>query len=111
MAPTEEEARLGFEAQTLTYPEGQYELSGLEAPEKAGLDRTVAVTLDGASRIRRRHGGTGYVREMFNSHVWTVSEVFECLRDVAESDAYRDYRQREEAEAGVGSEAEAREAE
>ncbi len=100
ISPTEEEARLGFEAQTLTYPEGQYELAGLEAPARGPLDRTVAMGLDDGSRIRRRHGGSGYVREVFDGGAWTVAAVFETLREVEDDNAYQDYRRQCDLEAG-----------
>jgi hypothetical protein len=111
ITPTEEEARLGFEAQTLTYPEGQYELSGLKAPETGLRERTVAVALDDTSRIRRRHGAAGYVREVFDGVGWTVADVFESLREVEDSDAYRDYGRRRDDEEGCVLEEEATEEE
>jgi hypothetical protein len=111
IVPREDEARLGFEAQTLTYPEGQYELSGLKPPEQGRLDRTVAVLLDDASRIRRRHGGAGYVREVFEGAAWRVADVFESLSEVEESDAYQEYRRRRDAESGGTGAEESREGE
>jgi hypothetical protein len=108
IVPTEEEARLGFEAQTLTYPEGRYELAGLKAPAHGPLERTVAIGLDDGSRIRRRHGGTGYVREVFDGVVWTVSDVFESLREVKDSDVFQAHRQQLDAEVGCAWEDEAR---
>lgn len=108
IAPTEEEARLGFEAQTLAYPGGRYELAGLEAPAHGPLDRTVAMVLDDGSRIRRRHGGVGYVREVFDGVAWTVSDVFESLREVKDNDAFLAHRQQVDVEGGCAWEDEAR---
>lgn len=100
ITPTEEEDRLGFEAQTLTYPEGKYELAGLEVPARGPLDRTVAMGLDDGSRIRRRHGGSGYVREVFDGGTWAVANIFQTLRDVEDDDAYQDHRRKCDLEAG-----------
>jgi hypothetical protein len=111
IVPTEEEARLGFEAQTLAYPEGRYELAGLKAPGHGPLDRTVAIVLDDGSRLRRRHGGSGYVLEVFDGGAWTVADLFETLREVEESGAFRDHRRQVDADVGRALEDETREAE
>lgn len=83
IALTDDECRLGFSVQTLTYPEDGYELSGLRASGISQLERTVALTLDDAARIRRRRHGTGYVLEGLAGGVWTVSGEFASLEEVA----------------------------
>lgn len=89
MLPTQAEQRLGFTVQTLTYPEGSYELSGLRAAGRSRLERTVALTLASGSRIRRRHQGGGYVLEAPDGDVWRVTAEFATPDEVAASDAYR----------------------
>ena len=92
----EDELRLGFEAQTLTYPSPAATVP-LLADAGASLERTVALVMDVANRLRRRHGG-GYVHERFDGREWTIVELLESLAQVADSDVYRRYRQHAGAE-------------
>lgn len=99
-APTDVEAALGFALQMLGYPEGGYELAGLKTAGGERRERAVALILDEANRLRRRHGDQGYVRETFDGAAWKVAEVFASADEVAASDSYRRYRQSLEAEPG-----------
>lgn len=89
LALTDEELRLGFSVQTLTYPDGGYELAGLASAGPARLDRTVALAIDDAQRIRRRARGDGYVLERREGEVWCVAAGFAGLAEVVEFDGYR----------------------
>lgn len=94
---TDDERRLGFSAQTLAYADGEYELAGLRAEAQRRLERTVALSLDGGARIRRRHHGDGYVLETLDGETWRVTAEFASLHAVAECEAYRRAVPREEA--------------
>lgn len=83
IAMTDDERRLGFSVQTLTYPQGDYELSGLRPTGSPQLERTVALALDDAARIRRQRHGLGYVLERREGEVWRVAGEFASLEDVA----------------------------
>jgi hypothetical protein len=93
------EARLGFSAQTLTYPEGGYELASLAGPAPAARERAVALAIDDTNRIRRRRGAAGYAHEHFNGLRWEAAELFGRIEDVAASDVYRRYAARRDADA------------
>ena len=82
IAMTDDERRRGFSEQTLTYPPGGYELSGLRAEGGSLLERTVALTLDEGARLRRRRHGAGYVLERCEGEVWRVAGEFASLDEV-----------------------------
>ena len=82
IAIADAERRLGFSVQTLTYPPGDYELSGLQAAGRSQFDRTVALTLGDAARIRRRRHGMGYVLERREGEGWRVAGEFDSLEEV-----------------------------
>jgi hypothetical protein len=84
---TDEEEAAGFALRTLKYPES-YELPRLEDEEGRRLERAVAIVIDEANRIKRRHAGEGYVHEVFDGDGWIVAEEFENLDDVLGSDLY-----------------------
>ena len=90
---------MGFAVQTLTYTEADYELAELKTPGGARWERTVALVIDETSRIRRRHGGSGYILETFDGTAWRVSEVFASAEEVAANEAYRQCRRAQAAEA------------
>lgn len=82
IAMTDDERRLGFSVQTLTYPQGDYELSGLKAAGRSSLERTVALALDEAARLRRQRHGLGYLLERRDGEVWRVAGEFASLAEV-----------------------------
>lgn len=94
IALTEEELKLGFSGQTLSYPASGFDLSGLVGGGSAVIERAVAIELDGANRIRRRRNGSGYLHERLSGGAWTAVASFESAADVAASDAYVDYLRR-----------------
>jgi hypothetical protein len=91
---SEREAALGFSVQTLTYPEGRYELANLGGSSGSRLERTVALALDDLNRIRRRHGAAGYLHERFDGAVWQAIAPFDSADAVAVGDAYRQWADR-----------------
>jgi hypothetical protein len=98
---TEAEQALGFSVQTLTYPEGAYELPDLRPGVGTRLDRTAALVIDDGHRFRRRHAGAGYMHEQFNGRAWEAAGLFESLADLAGSDLYRRYVARRDAESAA----------
>jgi hypothetical protein len=82
IALTDAERSLGFSVQTLTYPQGDYELSGLRAAGRSPRERTVALTLDDAARIRRQRHGLGYTLERREGEVWRVAGEFPSLEEI-----------------------------
>ena len=86
---TEREQALGFSVQTLRYPEESYELPSLRAESGTRLERAVALVVDDQNRIRRRHGGAGYLHETFNGLCWEAAAQFDTLDEVAGSEVYR----------------------
>lgn len=87
---TAEEKAMGFSVQTLDYPVGPLELSGLPGGATA-YERTVAIRTDERTRVRRRRTGQGYVCESFEGAVWAPSDEFDTLHAVSESQPYLQY--------------------
>ena len=95
---TDPELAAGFQVRTLTYPAADYELAILSEGPRPRLERAVALVLDDCHRIKRRHGGRGYILERFDGLAWEAASQFDSLEDILAADLYRRYLSRREVE-------------
>jgi len=102
IAPTADEAALGFAVHALAY-EDDYELPFPRVKGRQRVERCVALVVDAENRLRRRHAQPGYAHERLGAAGWRVVAGFESLAEVAESDIYRAHaRQSRDAGAAAG---------
>ena len=88
---TEPEAAAGFAVRTLAY-EDRFELPFPAAGRARRHERCVAIVVDEANRLKRKHAGDGYVHERWDGARWTSAGEFATVDDVRGSDVYRAYQ-------------------